>query len=205
MTFALTETFDDDCFEYEGLVFHIDMAFDNILRLFEMFADDDFHGWEKILLALQILLYEYDELKGYPFEAQNAVFQYVMKEFLEIDLNKPQEKQKKFMDFQKDAELIYASFFAVYKMDLFQLHGKLHWKKFRALLTQLDDESKFKQAVGYRTMKVPSGKGVTQEQIDQIQKMKRAYALEQSEEEQEENIKNTFDTLASAFKKGGDG
>jgi Bacteriophage Gp15 protein len=196
MTFKLTDTFDNDCFEYEGKVFHVDMAFDNILRLFEMFDDESFFEWEKILLALEILIVEYDELKDKPYEELFELFKYVMKEFLEIDLDKPAEKQKKIMDYKKDAELIYASFFAVYKIDLFELHGKLHWKKFQALLTHLDDNSPFKQVIGYRTMKVPSEKQASKEYIQHVRKMKQLYALE----DEKSNIDAVFDALAQTFK-----
>jgi Bacteriophage Gp15 protein len=196
MRFTLTSTFDDDRFEYEGKVFHVDMSFDNILRLFEMFDDKSIPEWEKILWALEILIIEYDELREKPFEVQFELFKYVIKEFLEIDLDMPTEKQKKIMDYKKDAELIYASFFAVYKIDLFEMHGKLHWKKFQALLTHLPDDSKFKEVIGYRTMKIPSADKVNKEYRDHVLKMKRLYALE----DEKTNIDAVFDALAQTFK-----
>ncbi|WP_153124683.1 Gp15 family bacteriophage protein [Peribacillus tepidiphilus] len=198
MSFTLTSTFDDDRFEYEGKVFHVEMAFDNILRLFEMFDDDSLLEWEKILWALEILVFEYDELREISFEEQFELFKFLMKEFLEIDLDKPSEEQKKIMDYKKDAELIYASFFAVYKIDLFEMHGKLHWKKFQALLTHLDDNSPFKQAIGYRTMKVPTAKEASKEYIQHVRKMKQLYALE----DEQRNADDVFDTLAQTFKAG---
>jgi uncharacterized protein YifE (UPF0438 family) len=201
MSFTLTSTFDDDRFEYEGKVFHVDMSFDNILRLFEMFDDKSIPEWEKILWALEILIIEYDELREKPFEVQFELFKYVMKEFLEIDLDMPTEKQKKIMDYKKDAELIYASFFAVYKIDLFEMHGKLHWKKFQALLTHLPDDSKFKEVIGYRTMKIPSADKVNKEYRDHVLKMKRLYALE-DEQQKQQNIDDVFDSLARIFKAG---
>ena len=198
MTFKLTDTFDDR-FEYEDRVFHVDMAFDNILRLFEMFDDKSIPEWEKVLWGLEILIVEYDELRENPFEEQFELFKFVLREFLDIDLDQPPEQleqQKKVMDYTKDAELIYASFFAAYKIDLFEMHGKLHWKKFQALLTHLPDDSKFKEVVGYRTMKIPSANKVTKEYRDHVIKMKRIYALE----DEESNIDDVFDTLAQTLK-----
>jgi hypothetical protein len=202
MRFTLTSTFDDDRFEYEGKVFHVDMSFDNILRLFEMFDDKSIPEWEKILWALEILIIEYDELREKPFEVQFELFKYVIKEFLEIDLDMPTEKQKKIMDYKKDAELIYASFFAVYKIDLFEMHGKLHWKKFQALLTHLPDDSKFKEVIGYRTMKIPSADKVNKEYREHVVKMKQLYALEEEQEDNQQKIDAVFDTLAKTFKAG---
>ena len=195
MTFKLTDTFDDH-FEYEGKAFHVDMAFDNILRLFELFDDKSIPEWEKVLWGLEILIVEYDELKEKPFEEQFELFKFVLREFLDIDLDQPPEQQKKVMDYTKDAELIYASFFAAYKIDLFEMHGKLHWKKFQALLTHLPDDSKFKEVVGYRTMKIPSANKVTKEYRDHVIRMKQLYALE----DEGSNIDDVFDALAQTFK-----
>lgn len=198
MTFKLTDTFDDH-FEYEGKTFHVDMAFDNILRLFELFDDKSIPEWEKVLWGLEILIVEYDKLKEKSFEEQFELFKFVLREFLDIDLDQPPEQleqQKKVMDYTKDAELIYASFFAVYKIDLFEMHGKLHWKKFQALLTHLPDDSKFKEVVGYRTMKIPSANKVTKEYRDHVIRMKQLYALE----DEGSNIDDVFDALAQTFK-----
>lgn len=198
MTFKLTDTFDDH-FEYEGKAFHVDMAFDNILRLFELFDDKSILEWEKVLWGLEVLIVEYDELREKPFEEQFELFKFVLREFLDIDLDQPpeqSEQQKEVMDYAKDAELIYASFFAAYKIDLFEMHGKLHWKKFQALLTHLPDDSKFKEVVGYRTMRIPSANKVTKEYRDHVIKMKRLYALE----DEKPNIDGVFDTLAQTFK-----
>ena len=198
MTFKLTDTF-DDYFEYEGKIFHVDMAFDNILRLFELFEDKSIPEWEKVLWGLEILIVEYNKLREKPFEEQFELFKFVLREFLDIDLDQPPEQleqQKKVMDYTKDAELIYASFFASYKIDLFEMHGKLHWKKFQALLTHLPDDSKFKEVVGYRTMKIPSANKVTKEYRDHVIRMKQLYALE----DEKTNIDGVFDTLAQTFK-----
>jgi len=196
----LTDTFDEDCFEYGELILHVDMSFDNILFLFEMFDDTTFYENEKIPLALEMLIDEYDQIKDIPFDEKFALFKYVMNEFLEIDLDAEKEQEKKIMDFTKDAELIYASFFSVYHIDLFEMQGKLHWHKFNALLTNLNDESPFKQVVGYRTMKVPKSQEGDDEYRKHVIKMKQIHALEQSEEEQAANINKAFSELENVFK-----
>lgn len=198
MTFKLTDTF-DDCFEYEDKTFHVDMAFDNILRLFEMFDDKSIPEWEKVLWGLEILIIEYDELREKSFEEQFELFKFILREFLGIDLGQSSEQpeqQKKIMDYMKDAELIYASFFAAYKLDLFEMHGKLHWKKFQALLTHLPDDTKFKEVIRYRTMRIPSANKATKEYRDHVIKMKRLYSLE----DEKQDINDVFDALAQTFK-----
>lgn len=196
MSFLLTDEFDDS-FKYEGKIYHIEMSFDKILLLFEMFNDESISESEKPFLAMEMLIQE--DLPCFEsFEQAFELFKYIMKEFLEVDLEVKAEQQPKIYDFQKDAGLIYASFFAVYKIDLFEFKGKLHWKKFNALLANLDDESKFKQVVGYRTMKVPTGDSVSKEYREHVLKMKQIYALD--ERSPEEQINDTFDALAQTFK-----
>lgn len=180
MSFTLTTDF-DDCFEFKGKTFNVDMSFDNILLLFEMFDDKDLYEHEKVFYALQMLIEEFDELQlSSPNEAYE-LFKYLLKEFLDIDLDKKNDEGQsnvKMYDFTKDATLIYASFFAVYKVDLFELKGKLHWNKFEALLHHLDDNSPFKKVIGYRTMKVPNGQHVDKDYRNHIIKMKQLYSLD---------------------------
>ncbi|MBO1515607.1 Gp15 family bacteriophage protein [Metabacillus bambusae] len=203
MSFTLTTTF-DDCFEFKDKAFTVDMSFDNILLLFEMFDDEGLYEDEKVYVALQMLINEFDNLEFDTHEEAYELFKYVLNEFLDIDLDKQsesEEKQVKMYDFVKDAELIYASFFAVYKLDLFNLKGNLHWRKFEVLLTHLDDNSPFKQVIGYRTMKIPSEKEASKEYRDHVRKMKEIYNLDDSDPE--ENIENAFNALSHAFKGGG--
>lgn len=195
--FSLTEQI-DDTFEFQEITVHVDMSFDNILKLFEMFDDPEFMQWEKPQIALIMLLDEYESLKFKKYEEIYQLFMYVMKEFLDIDLEEKREEGegvKKIVDYEKDADLIFASFFSVYKIDLFERQGKLHWKKFQALLNHLDDNSPFKQVIGYRTMKIPTDKEASKDYIAHVQRMKRQYALEESNDTQ-----SAFDSLATAFK-----
>lgn len=207
--FTLTKIFDDS-FDYYGTILNLDMTFDNILRLFEMFEDEAFSNHEKVLIALEMLIYEYSEaIKHLEFSEQLALYKFVLKEFLAIDLDaKSSESEtegspgKKVMDFAKDAGLIYASFLSEYKIDLFEMQGKLHWEKFSALLTNLGDSTAFKQVVSYRTMKVPSTKEASEDYRNHVIKMKQMYSLEDPEQKAE-NMENTLDTIASTLKGGG--
>jgi hypothetical protein len=205
MSFTLTMPLDEDEFEFKGQVFQVDMSYDNILLLFEMFDDVELMEYEKIFIALQLLIDDYQTLLSMidPHEEAYEIFKYVLKEFLEIDLevqedvdNQESVPNVKIYDYQKDAELIYASFFAVYRIDLDGVKGKLHWKKFQALLHHLDDNSPFKQVIGYRTMKVPSEKESSAEYRQHVLKMKSLYSLEEGPQD----ATPVFDSLASTFK-----
>jgi hypothetical protein len=191
----LTETF-NDYFTFKNKKYKVDMTYDNILRLFEMFNDGLISKVEKPIIAVKMLV---DNLELNSYEQYIDLFKFLMQEFLSVDVDSAnKDEQPKFYDWDKDADIIYASFYAEYKIDLIDMQGVLHWKKFIALLNYLDDESKFKQVVGIRSMKVPSTQEASQDYIDHIRKMKELYSLEDTTNEQ--NINSVFDNLALAFK-----
>jgi hypothetical protein len=201
MSFFLTSQFDDS-FEWKGEVFHIDMSFDNILRLFEMFEDDLLMEIEKPFIAIQILIEEETENIFDSYDEVYELFKYLLKEFLDIDLDsKNDDDQTKIYDFKKDAEIIFASFYAEYNIDLLEMQGKLHWFKFLALLNNLDDESKFKQVIEIRTMKIP--KESSQEYRDHVYRMKEIYSLD--ERSKEERVNNALDNMAMILKANAEG
>jgi hypothetical protein len=196
MAFTLTTVF-DDTLEFNGKVYKVDMSFDNILRLFEMFDDDLILSVEKPFVAIQMLLNGF-EWKFDNIDQALELFNFLLKEFLDIGTDNEGEDEQKVFDFIKDAEAIYASFMAAYNIDLFEVKGKLHWKKFIALLNNLDDESAFKQIISIRTMKIPKADEASQEYRDHIIKMKRVYALDNKANE--EQIGRTLDDFALILK-----
>lgn len=201
--FLLTSTFEDS-FEYKGEEYHVDLSFDNVLRMFESFDDPFFQGAEKIDLAFEILVPKYKEMKFESLEEWHSLYKFLLKEFLDIDVDKIDKNPKTIFDFKQDAGIIYASFFNEYGMDLFEQHGKLHWYKFLQLLTHLSDKSKFKTVVGYREMEVPSLNKCSQEERDHIIKMKKLYSLNNdgysSESEQIAALDQKWDNLAHSLK-----
>lgn len=197
MNFLLTEEFDDS-FEWKDKKYHIDLSFDNVLLLFELFKDDLIEEAEKPLIAIDMLIKEViPEFNSY--EEAIELFEYLMKEFLGIDGNQDKNSEdKKVFDFNKDAGFIYASFYSDYGIDLFEMKGKMHWRKFITLLNNLGDKTKFKQVVEYRVMDIPTGDGVSQEYKDHIIKMKELYSLDDITPQ--ERIENVLDSFADIMK-----
>src|SRR5690625_3716010 len=115
--FTLTSDY-KDTYDYKGITYDIDLSFDNILLMFEMFEDDTFLDFEKIDIAIEMLFGETPEFDS--FEEQYHIFKNLMKKVLEIDLDDQEENNEKIFDFKQDAELIYASFFSAYGIDLME-------------------------------------------------------------------------------------
>ena len=73
----------------------------------------------------------------------------------------PVKQQLPVFDFEEDAEYIYASFMLDYGIDLIDVQGQLHWKKFIALFQGLSESSKIREVMKIRSMEVPRYDDIT--------------------------------------------
>lgn len=94
------------------------------------------------------------------------------------------------IDYELDADLIYAAFLGQYGIDLVDIE-ELHWHKFLALLKGINDSTKLREVMGYRCY---------EEQDHTIEnpyrELRAAWEIERvSEEEQAqlENFSSTFE------------
>ena len=184
----------EDKFRYGRYVLHLDMSFDNILLFMKMLEDDELSDEDKCLIGLEMLVKDYKKIEDISFQEKIDLFKYIMKEFLDTDIDAPPEEggpTKKDFDFEVDAERIYASFLMDYNIDLFEQRGKLHWKKFLALLSGLSEKTPFMQVVRIRNMEVPKPTKYNAKERQQIQKLKRKYALE------DQDINSALDQAAT--------
>lgn len=188
-------------FEYKGVTYDIDLSFDNILLMFELFEDEMFLDVEKVDIALKMLIDESLEFES--FEEQYELFKDLMKKFLEIDLDEQSENEQKIFDFKQDAELIYASFFSAYNIDLMEQRGKLPWHKFMKLLRQLEDNTQFKKAISYRLMKIPKETKYNKDQVKELKRLKQAYALKDDQINNKVNQDSKLDAAFSALAQSG--
>lgn len=180
LAYPLTETV-----EIDGKTYKLNMSFDNVLRLIDMLNDKQLNDITQIETGLYMLLgVELD----YPIEKKEEIFYQIfyetigkeVEENLPVDLDgnpMPQQKEDKIYSIKQDAPYIYASFYQDYGIDLFEMQGKLHWEKFKALLAGLRPDTKFKEIVNIRTMELPTGKG-TEKQRKRIKELKEYYRLQ---------------------------
>ncbi|MET3504939.1 bacteriophage Gp15 family protein [Halalkalibacter oceani] len=178
----------DNTVKINGEEFTIDLAFDNVLRLFELIANDEIDDLTKIETGLEMLI-------GVNLECDPEKKRDILMSLFEKCISKGSENSqavdikgnpmptesgkgnKEVYSLIEDAEYIYASFLQDYGIDLIEEQGKLHWYKFRALLVGLRADTKFKEVVNIRMMELPTGKG-TGKQREQIKKAKKQYALQ---------------------------
>ncbi|WP_179107286.1 Gp15 family bacteriophage protein [Sediminibacillus massiliensis] len=196
----------DDTLIVQGVELKLDMAFDNVLRLFELQKDKDFTDTEKIEQMFEMLvincgdielsIYDKSELVGFIFD--KFILNQEDEEEPEEDDDNQEESStpKKTYDLEKDADLIFASFLMDYNMDLFEYQGRLHWKKFIALLTGLSERTPFKKVIEIRTCDVPERNKHNAKDVDKLLKLKRLHKLDKPSVE---SINQTFDQLGAAF------
>jgi hypothetical protein len=176
-------------FVFEGKEYSIDLAFDNVLDVFDVLCDNDLRDYEKADTCLALLLGEgsYDNL----IDLWNYVYETFIhtedKQPIEYDLKgnplpvQAEDEKEKLIDLEQDAEFIYASFKHAYNMDLIDEQGRLQWQEFQALLHGLPDNSILKRIIHIRSWK-PS-KGESTEYKEAMRKLQKIYALDDEGEE----------------------
>ena len=103
-------------------------------------------------------------------------------------------KPSRLYDYDQDAERIFASFWAVYGLDLNAV-PYLHWWKFRAMFDALPDDSAIMRAIYWRGVDTSKLKGEEKKNAD---KKKKYYALRDSRADMQ------GDAVAAALMRGED-
>lgn len=186
--------------------FPLNLSFDNVLRLFEMWRDEDVPEFVKPHFGIRILTGE--NLEDFTVEEMSEVFNEVFEEHIslstvednhvEYDLagnpmkttasNGKQEQAP--YDIRFDGDYIYASFLQAYGIDLFDVQGKLHWKKFNALLSGLPEGTKFMEVIKIRKWKPQ--KGDSAEYKEEMRRLQKDYALPNEVIEEDEEYEEEF-------------
>lgn len=207
----LTDYIGDDHIVINDVKTPVDLSFDNVLRNYELAQDKEVDDLTMIEIMFSNFIPECE--LDLNLQEKSDVIDVIFNEMVAKDDLKEkkledeendseeddeQEENKKTHDFVKDAELIYASFLYDFKIDLFTVQGKLHWKKFIALLNNLSDESPFKKVVHIRLKKIPKQTKHNKDEIKNLRKLKRFYALE-DEKTPQQRIDGALDTLSHAF------
>lgn len=186
--------------------FPLNLSFDNVLRLFEMWRDEEVPEFVKPHFGIRILTGE--TLEDFTVEEMSEVFNEVFEEHIslstvednhvEYDLagnpmkttasNGKQEQAP--YDIRYDGDYIYASFLQAYGIDLFDVQGELHWKKFNALLSGLPEGTKFMEVIKIRKWKPQ--KGDSSEYKEEMRRLQKDYALPYEIIEEDEEYEEEF-------------
>lgn len=190
--FKLTER-EYDFYTWNGVRLELNLAFDNILLLFDLFEDESINEHIKTDIALNMLVVDKVSMTQLDMEGKSILLLDILKDRLDIDLRllmKKKEEEKKeekeptipTVDFVVDAERIFSSFLFDYNVDLIEQQGKMQWNKFIALFRNLSNKSPMGQALHYRTCDIPPKDKNNAEERKRIKKMKEIYELPKAKE-----------------------
>lgn len=185
--FKLTER-EYDFYTWNGVRLELNLAFDNILMLFDLFEDESINEHLKTDVALNMLVVDKVDINQLDVERKSMLLLDILKDRLDIDLRllmkkKIEEKEEEkaptipTVDFVVDAERIFSSFLFDYSIDLIEQQGKMQWNKFMALFRNLSSKSPMGQALHYRTCDIPPKDKTNTEERKRIKKMKELYEL----------------------------
>lgn len=176
--------------EFEGITYPLDLAFDNVLDVLDAISDKSLMAWEKVDLALNLLVGE----SNLTFEKQMELWELILNRHIQIGSQEkviydlegnpmPTPKssdEKKSMDLVQDAKYIYASFRQI-GINLFEEQGKMHWEEFQAILESLPDDTILPKIVQIRNWS-PS-KGESEKEKERMRELQAKYSLSKESSE----------------------
>ncbi|MES1048465.1 hypothetical protein FOA24_02930 [Bacillus thuringiensis] len=189
--FKLTDR-NRDIYEWSGVPIELNLSFDNVLKLTELFDDPNIPKQIKPAIALNMLIVDNMLLTQLDENQKEKLFLNVFKDKLGINFSSTGKKNKTLkvnedneesfpdipvFNFTIDAEKIYASFLFDYGINLFEQQGKMQWDEFKALFDNLSEKSPMKTAIHYRTCEIPKKDKNNAEERKRIKKMKELYEL----------------------------
>jgi hypothetical protein len=187
--------------EGEEQIFPLLLSFDRVLKFFEMWGDKEIPEIMRPLLALKILTgVSFENLTvDEAMEIVRAIFEEHIQtrkvdDEVEYDLagnviktTSSEEPHKRLYNLKYDGDYVFASFMQAYRIDLIEEIGRLHWKKFNALLVGLPEGTKFVEVLKIRSYEPQ--KGDSSEYIEKMRELQREFRLpnEDVDDEAEED------------------
>lgn len=200
---------------WKDRLIHIDMSYNNILLVLEALNDKELTEAERATVALHRLIEEFEELihllQADGNESLELLY-FILREYVGLSIGTSDDEDEeeeeipnteRYYDFTIDSELIYASFMQAYGMELFDMHGKLEWRRFLALMSGLPQDTTFMEVVGYRSMKIPKKEESSEEYIKHVKKMKKKYRLPPIDPElKQKEMDQKMSMIAKKFDRG---
>ena len=173
--------------------FKLNLAFDIVLDIYQLF-EEDITEVDKINTALYMLIRNKRKLNKLDIQQRDKLLKQIFEECINPK-SKPTKKQEKTVDFNQDAEYIYSSFMADYGIDLINMRGKLHWKKFISLFQGLSDKTIIKQVISIRSRPLPKPTKYNTEERQNLIELKSYYSLKANESDLQDGLQQLFCTL----------
>lgn len=154
-----------------------------------LMQDNSVKERDKLMLALNLYYYDTSHINDIQVAVDDLLWFYkggkIERKNVDEKVKKDNSKEKQIYSYEFDAEYIYSAFLEQYNIDLNSIKY-LHWWKFRALFSSLNEKTQFSKIMGYRSMNTSKIKD--KDMKKHYEKMKKLYALpDMRTEEQKEN------------------
>lgn len=192
--------------EYKGRKYRLDLAFDNVLRMYDVLREDIFLPWQRINLAIELLAGR--RAARLPLRDQSELLQRIIDDHINADAKKAKLEGPRTLDFAQDAALIYAAFLQAYGIDLDKERGRMDWRTFIALFQGLPDDTRIRGVMDIRQRPLPKPDAHNADQIKALMEAKAFWAIRVDKKEAEMNLQAGINRLASTLisqAKAGDG
>lgn len=176
-------------FSFDGEEYAIDLSFDNVLDVFDVFDDPELREHEQVEICLELLLGDQE------YQPSIELWNHIYQSFLHSETKQPieydrkgnpmpvrKDTKKKTIDLVRDAEHIYASFRQAYNINLFQQQGELHWHEFQSLLNGLPSDTVMQRIVQIRMWEPSKGESAEYKKV--MRDLQKIYALDDEELEE---------------------
>ena len=177
----------DETVEIDHKVYELDLAFDVVLRTFDLFNDKLMDKFSRIQVSYLTLFKDKEilnKLEDYTIDERLEIITAILEDLTEKEeqdkhverdilgnpIRKEYQDNRKLMDWNEDSELIYSAFMQAYNIDLIEEQGRLNWFKFKALLNCLPSDTEFMQVVRIRGWNEDEDKKEYKEQMREAQK-----------------------------------
>ena len=157
--------------------FLINPAFDTVLEVQHLFAEEELTDHDKVEQALKMFVINDRRMRGMGINAKVELLNEIYRQCINTRKHPPSRKNIRVLDFEYDGEYIYSSFMLDYGIDLIDEQGRLPWKKFIALFQGLSENTKIREVMRIRSMDIPKPTGKNGKQIQEIMDLKSYYAL----------------------------
>ena len=154
-----------------------------------LMQDNSVKERDKLMLALNLYYYDTNQINDIQVAVDDLLWFYkggkIKEENVDEKAKKDNNREKQIYSYEFDAEYIYSAFLEQYNIDLNSIKY-LHWWKFKALFSSLNENTQFAKIMGYRSMNTSKIKD--KDMKKHYEKMKKIYALpDMRTEEQKEN------------------
>ena len=163
--------------EYKGRKIRVCASFDVVLLLQRLYQEENLEPGDKINQALKMLTRSPVRVWCLTEIEKAELLQKITDEMIKLPTRPKVGRQQKLMDFEADAEYIYASFRQAYGMNLEKEKGRLQWHRFCELLDGLPEGTKLREVMKIRAMDIPEPTKYNQKERQSIMELKSYYAL----------------------------